>query len=153
MKKKERRPKEMGSQWLNAMCEVLKGGVLAGVVTILVLLICAVLVSVGLVPVEAMYGTVLAACALGAFAGGIYAVRHVEGRSLLAGLGVGVVLFLLLLTAGFIVYQGASVASGGGGILCACLCGGAIPGLLGRIPDFYKELAFTRQDTMKLYEV
>ena len=127
MKKKERRPKEMGSQWLNAMCEVLKGGVLAGVVTILVLLICAVLVSVGLVPVEA-------ACALGAFAGGIYAVRHVEGRSLLAGLGVGVVLFLLLLTAGFIVYQGASVANGGAGILCACLCGGAIPGLLGRKP-------------------
>ena len=134
MKKKERRPKEMGSQWLNAMCEVLKGGVLAGVVTILVLLICAVLVSVGLVPVEAMYGTVLAACALGAFAGGIYAVRHVEGRSLLAGLGVGVVLFLLLLTAGFIVYQGASVANGGAGILCACLCGGAIPGLLARKP-------------------
>ena len=134
MKKKERRPKEMGSQWLNAMCEVLKGGVLAGVVTILVLLICAVLVSVGLVPVEAMYGAVLAACALGAFAGGIYAVRHVEGRSLLAGLGVGVVLFLLLLTAGFIVYQGASVANGGAGILCACLCGGAIPGLLARKP-------------------
>ena len=102
MKKKERRPKEMGSQWLNAMCEVLKGGVLAGVVTILVLLICA--------------------------------VRHVEGRSLLAGLGVGVVLFLLLLTAGFIVYQGASVANGGAGILCSCLCGGAIPGLLGRKP-------------------
>ena len=134
MKKKERRPKEMGSQWLNAMCEVLKGGVLAGVVTILVLLICEVLVSVGLVPVEAMYGAVLAACALGAFAGGIYAVRHVEGRSLLAGLGVGAVLFLLLLTAGFIVYQGASVANGGAGILCACLCGGAIPGLLGRKP-------------------
>ena len=134
MKKKERRPKEMGSQWLNAMCEVLKGGVLAGVVTILVLLICAVLVSVGLVPVEAMYGAVLAACALGAFAGGIYAVRHVEGRSLLAGLGVGAVLFLLLLTAGFIVYQGASVANGGAGILCACLCGGAIPGLLARKP-------------------
>ena len=134
MKKKERRPKEMGSQWLNAMCEVLKGGVLAGVVTILALLLCAVLVSVGLVPVEAMYGTVLAACALGAFAGGIYGVRHVEGRSLLAGLGVGVVLFLLLLTAGFIVYQGASVANGGAGILCACLCGGAIPGLLGRKP-------------------
>ena len=54
--------------------------------------------------------------------------------SLLAGLGVGVVLFLLLLTAGFIVYQGASVANGGAGILCACLCGGAIPGLLGRKP-------------------
>ena len=134
MKKKERRPKEMGSQWLNAMCEVLKGGVLAGVASILALLLCAVLVSAGVLPVNGMYGAVLAACALGAFAGGIYAVRHVEGRSLLAGLGVGVVLFLLLLTAGFIVYQGASVANGGAGILCACLCGGAIPGLLGRKP-------------------
>ena len=49
MKKKERRPKETGSQWLNGMCEVLKGGVLAGVITILALLVCAVLVSAVLV--------------------------------------------------------------------------------------------------------
>ena len=51
MKKKERRPEESGGQWLNAMCEVLKGGVLAGVTTILALLVCAVLVSTGVVPV------------------------------------------------------------------------------------------------------
>ena len=66
--------------------------------------------------------------------GGGYAVRKVGRRSLLVGLGVGAVLFLLLLTAGLIVYQGASIANGGAGILCACLCGGAIPGLLGRKP-------------------
>lgn len=134
MKKKERRPEELGSQWLNAMCEVLKGGVLAGVTTILALLVCAVLVSVGVMPVDAMYGAVLGVCVLGGLAGGIYAVRRVEGRSLLVGLGVGSVLFLLLLTAGLIAYQGASVANGGAGILCACLCGGAIPGLLARKP-------------------
>ncbi len=134
MKKKERRPEELGSQWLNAMCEVLKGGVLAGVTTILALLVCAVLVSVGVMPVDAMYGAVLGVCVLGGLAGGIYAVRRVEGRSLLAGLGVGSVLFLLLLTAGLIAYQGASIANGGAGILCACLCGGAIPGLLARKP-------------------
>lgn len=134
MKKKERRPEEIGSQWLNAMCEVLKGGVLAGVTTILALLICAVLVSIGVVPVGAMYGAVLAVCVLGALVGGTYTVRRVDGRSLPAGLGVGAVLFLLLLTAGFIVYQSASMANGGAGILCACLCGGAIPGLLARKP-------------------
>ena len=85
-------------------------------------------------PVDAMYGAVLGVCVLGGLAGGIYAVRRVEGRSLLAGLGVGSVLLLLLLTAGLIAYQGASIANGGAGILCACLCGGAIPGLLARKP-------------------
>ena len=34
------------------------------------------------------------------------------GRTLLAGLGVGGVLFLLLLTAGLIAYEGASIANG-----------------------------------------
>ena len=134
MKKKERRPKEMGSQWLNAMCEVLKGGVLAGVTTILALLVCAVLVSAGMLPVSGMYGAVLAVCILGALVGGTWAVRQVRGRSLLAGLGTGTVLFLLLLTAGSIAYEGASIANGGAGILCACLCGGAIPGLFARKP-------------------
>ena len=136
MKKKERRSEELhaGSEWLNAMCEVLKGGVLAGVTTILALLICAVLVSVGVVPVGAMYGAVLAVCVLGALVGGTYAVRRVGRRSLLVGLSVGAVLFLLLLTAGLIAYEGASIANGGAGILCACLCGGAIPGLLARKP-------------------
>lgn len=136
MKKKERRPEEMGggSEWLNAMCEVLKGGVLAGVTTILMLLVCSVLVSAGALPVGSMYGAVLAACVLGTLAGGTYAVRRVGSRSLLVGLGVGAVLFLLLMTAGLIAYEGASIANGGAGILCACLCGGAIPGLLGRKP-------------------
>lgn len=136
MKKKERHPEEMGggSEWLNAMCEVLKGGVLAGITTILALLVCSVLVSIGVMPVGATYGAVLAVCVLGALVGGTYAVRRVGGRSLLTGLGVGAVLFLLLMTAGLIAYEGASIANGGAGILCACLCGGAIPGLLARKP-------------------
>ena len=54
--------------------------------------------------------------------------------ALRVGPGGGAVLFLLLLTAGLLVYDGATVANGGLGILCACLCGGAIPGILGRKP-------------------
>lgn len=135
MTKRDRRPEETGgAQWLNAMCEVLKGSVLAGVVAILALLICAVLVSMGMLPVSAMEGAVLAVCVLGSLVGGIYAVRHVGARTLLVGLGVGIVLFLLLLTAGLLVYDDASVGNGGASILCACLCGGAIPGILARKP-------------------
>lgn len=134
MKKRDRRPEEMGSQWLNAMCDVLIGGALAGMTAILALLICAVLVSAGALAVSGIYGAVLAVCALGAAAGGTFAVHKVGGYPLLTGLGVGTVLFLLLLTAGLIVYEGASIAHGGAGILCACLCGGAIPGFLIRKP-------------------
>ena len=133
MKKREKGREDGGGLWFNAVCEVLKGGVLAGVVTILALLLCSVLVSMGVIPVEAMEGTVLAVCVLGTLVGGIYAVRR-SGAALAAGLGVGAVLFLLLLTAGLLAYEGASVANGGGSILCACLCGGAIPGILGRKP-------------------
>lgn len=133
MKKREKGREDGGGLWFNAVCEVLKGGVLAGVVTILALLLCSVLVSMGVIPVEAMEGAVLAVCVLGTLVGGIYAVRR-SGAALAAGLGVGAVLFLLLLTAGLLAYEGASVANGGVSILCACLCGGAIPGILGRKP-------------------
>ena len=134
MKKRDRRQEDGGSPWLNAACEILKGGVLAGAVAILSLLLCAVLVSTGILPVDAMEGCVLAVCVLGTLTGGVYAVRRMGERRLLAGLGVGAVLFLLLLTAGLLVWEETSVANGGAGILCACLCGGAIPGILGRKP-------------------
>ena len=134
MKKRDRRQEEGGGAWLGTMCEILKGGALAGVVTILSLLLCAVLVSMGVLPVNTMDGAVLAVCVLGTLVGGSYAVGRSGGRSLLSGIGVGAVLFLLLLTAGLIVYEGASLANSGAEILCACLCGGAIPGILGRKP-------------------
>lgn len=134
MKKRDKRQEEGGNAWLNATCEILKGGVLAGIITIVSLLVCAILVSMGVLPVSAMEGAVLAVCVLGTLIGGVYAVGRSGGRRLLAGLGVGAVLFLLLLTAGLIAYEGASIANGGLGILCACLCGGAIPGILGRKP-------------------
>jgi len=134
MKKKEPRREEAGSPWLNVMCELLKGGVLAGVVTMAALLLCAALVSAGLLRERWMDGAVLAVCVIGAAAGGLYAVLRIGERSMLVGPGVGVVLFLLLLTAGMLVYDTASLEQGGVGILLACLCGGAIAGILGRRP-------------------
>lgn len=47
MKRREKRRPESENQWVNAMCELLKGGVAAGLVSILTLLLCAVMVSAG----------------------------------------------------------------------------------------------------------
>lgn len=131
MKRRDKRQEDPGSQWINAMCDLMKGGAIAGVIAILTLLLCAVLVSSGMLRERWMEGAVLACCVAGALAGGLYAVGRIGRRTLFAGLGVGGVLFLLLLTAGLLAYDTASVEQGGAGVLCACLCGGGLAGILG----------------------
>lgn len=131
MKKRDKRQELPGNPWVDGLCELLKGGILAGVTAILALLLCAVLVSMGALRERWMEGAVLAVCVLGAMTGGLYAARRIGRRTLLVGLGVGAVLFLLLLTAGLLVYDTASVDQGGAGLLCASLCGGGIAGILG----------------------
>lgn len=130
MKKRDRRQEEPGGQWIESLCDLMKGGALAGAASILVLLLCAVMVSNGLLRERWMEGAVLAACVLGAMTGGIYAARRIGRRTLFVGLGVGAVLFLLLLTAGLLAYDSASLERGGVGLLCACLCGGGLAGVL-----------------------
>ena len=71
---------------------------------------------------------------LGARGGGLLAVRQGRGRSLLMGFGAGLILFLLLLTAGFLFYESADLRNGGLGLLLSCGCGGALAGVLGGKP-------------------
>jgi putative membrane protein (TIGR04086 family) len=134
MKTREKRKEESGERWLAILSDLLKGGVLAGVVTVLVLLLCAWLMSAGVLREQWIEGIVLAACVLGAALGGSYAVYQVGRSPLPVGLGVGAVLFFLLATAGFLAIDGGSVGQNGAVTLCACLCGGAIAGFLGRKP-------------------
>ena len=132
MKKRESgRRTEPGGDWVGAMCSLLRGGALAGACCILALLLGAALISAGLARERWMPGMVLAACVLGALAGGLSAARRPGSRGLLTGLGVGLVLFLLLLTAGLLAYEDASLERGGAAVLCACLCGGGLAGLIG----------------------
>ena len=49
------------------------------------------------------------------------------------GFWVGI-LFLLLLTAGFLFYESADLRNGGLGLLLSCGCGGALAGVLGGKP-------------------
>ena len=70
-------------------------------------------------------------CVLGAFAGGLLAVRRCGSRALIVGLTTGGVLFLLLLTIGALCFETVSLEAGGIGLLCGSLCGGAAAGILG----------------------
>ena len=125
MKTKGKR-EEAESPWLGTMCGMLKGGALA--------FLCALAVSNRWLGQGMMDSAVMAACALGALAGGLLAVRQGRGRSLLMGFGAGLILFLLLLTAGFLFYESADLRNGGLGLLLSCGCGGALAGVLGGKP-------------------
>ena len=86
MKQKGKRQAEHpASGWLNAMCEVLKGGVVALAVTLLVLLAGACLISAGILSESAMGGLVTASCVIGALLGGLLAVRWVGSKPLPVG--------------------------------------------------------------------
>ena len=100
--KREKKREDPMAVWLSTMCRLLKGGALAAATAALGLLVCALLVSGGVVGEKLMGRGVLAICVVSSLAGGLLAVRRLERGTLLAGLGVGVILFLLLLTAGFL---------------------------------------------------
>ena len=133
-KPRERKQEEAGGLWITVMCELLKGGAVAAAAALAVLLVCALLVSGGALPERTMERAVPAACVLGALTGGLLAVRRVGRGTLLVGTGVGAILFLLLLSAGLLLLESASVSNGGVPILLSCLCGGAMAGILGARP-------------------
>ena len=128
--KREKKPEDPGAVWLSTMCRLLKGGALAVVTAALGLVVCSLLVSGGVMGERLIGRGVLAICVVSSLAGGLLAVHRLERGTLLAGLGVGGILFLLLLTAGFLLYEDASISNGGVPILIACCCGGAIAGVL-----------------------
>ena len=81
-----------------------------------------------------MYQPSVVGCVIGGFSGGIFAVRHSGARALIVGLASGGVFFLLILTAGVLLFEDMSIEAGGLGLLSGALCGGAAAGILGTRP-------------------
>lgn len=129
MPKKE---EEQGTKIIRYMIGVLLGGAVAFAVCLLVLLLASVAISSGKLSEEFTGQITVTACVLGAFAGGLQAVRRCGVRALIVGIVTGAVLFLLLLTIGTLAFHATPKESGGFVMLCGCLCGGAAAGLLGR---------------------
>ena len=133
-KRAERKPEESGGAWLAVMGELLKGAGIAAAAALLLLFGCALLASGGMLSEGALDRAVPAVCVLGSFLGALPAVRRIGKSPLPVGAGVGAILFLLLLSAGSLLFDSASVFNGGGMLLLSCLCGGAMAGILGSRP-------------------
>lgn len=109
---------------------ILLGGVVGFLSCVLFLILASIGVSKGLIGAELHYQLTVVGCVLGGLIGGVVAVRGSRGRGLLVGLAVGIVFFLLQLTLGLLIYKDVSLESGGVGLLCGALCGGAAAGIL-----------------------
>ncbi|MGM9607868.1 MAG: TIGR04086 family membrane protein [Oscillospiraceae bacterium] len=125
---------EQSAKLIRFMSSILLGGVLALAVCLVFLFLCSIGISSGWVGDRFMVQYTLAGCVLGSLSGGMFAVLRCRSRTLVVGLGVGAVLFLLLLTVGLLFYPGMSVENRGVGLLCGCLFGGALAGLWGGKP-------------------
>lgn len=125
---------EQGAWALRCMTQVLIGAVVAALVSLLFLFVCALLISGGHLTQEHTGILSVCACVLGSLVGGATAVSRCKGRSLIVGLLTGTVLFLILLTVGLVLYRGVAIEEGGLPLGCGCLCGGALAGLFGARP-------------------
>ena len=110
---------------------LLKGGLIAAAVLLFFLPVGAAGVSLGLLGQEMMERWGILSCVAGGLTGGWMAVREERRMALILGLGTGGILFGLLLLTGLVL---GGTPSGGRmlPVLCACLCGGGMAGILGR---------------------
>ncbi len=125
---------DQGAKLVRHMLDVLLGGAVALLACFLFLLLASVGVSRGWLGEDLMYQLAIVGCVLGSFMGGTVAVGRCRSRTLVVGLLVGVVLFLLLLTIGVLFYDAVAPEAGGLGLLSGSLCGGAAAGILGGKP-------------------
>ena len=130
----QRREEDQGAKLVRFMSNILLGGIAALLVCLVVLFLCAVGISGGWLNDRHMVQYTIAGCVIGCLAGGLFAVLRCRARTLLVGLGVGGVFFLLLLTVGLLFYPDMSMGEQGVGLLCGALFGGALAGFLGGKP-------------------
>ena len=122
---------EQGAKLVRFMSGLLVGGITSVVACIMFLLVCSIGISVGAIGEGQMYQLTVASCVFGSFLGGVVAVRKCGTAALPVGIAVGGIGFLLMLTAGVLLY-GPEIGEGRGlGLLLGSLCGGAAAGLLG----------------------
>lgn len=129
-----RNEEDQGAKLVRYVLDVLLGGAIALLASFVFLLVASLAISRGWLGEELMYQLTIVACVLGAFLGGAVAVGRSRARTLIVGLLVGTVLFLLMLTVGFLFYGSVTPEESGLGLLSGALCGGAAAGILGRRP-------------------
>ncbi|MPM73467.1 hypothetical protein SDC9_120447 [bioreactor metagenome] len=125
---------EQGARVIRTLTHILIGGAAGLMVCLVFLVLCSFGISLGLISEGIMYQLTVIGCVIGGFFGGVWTVSHCRTRTLFIGLGVGAVLFLLMLTAGVLFFKSVAPNEGGLGLVCGSLSGGAVSGLLGGRP-------------------
>ena len=125
-----RKAEAQGSGAALAVTAVMLGGLLALGVALTVLLLGAIAVSGGILKEDAAAQVTAAACVAGCFVGGLLACTRCGSKRLPAGLAVGGVCCLLILAVGLLMGDGLQLGAQALIELAACLCGGAIAGML-----------------------
>lgn len=120
--------------WMDWMLRMLKGGAVAVVVAGVSLLLCAALISGGLVPATWEQQVVLGTCLISTIIGSIVAVYGLREQVLLVSLGVGLCTVFFFLCLGAVLFGGALLDTGCIQNVLACCGGSAIIGILGRKP-------------------
>jgi putative membrane protein (TIGR04086 family) len=132
MKKSGKRQQGQGGSPKDRISFLVKGSVLALTAALTLLLLCAAAVSGGWIGQNSMDRCVTVACVTAAMLGAVVSIKGGRELALPLGIGTGVMLFLMLFTLGLILFEDAPTPDQIPTILCACLCGGAITGILGR---------------------
>ena len=125
-----RKAETQGNSAAQTVTAVTLGGLLALGVELMLLLLGAVAVSNGVLKEESVVQVTAVACVTGCFAGGLLACARCGSRGLPTGLAVGGVCCLLIAAVGLLMGDGLRLGAQALIELAACLCGGALAGLL-----------------------
>lgn len=134
MKKGGKRQDGQGGVWGGVLCALAKGSAAALLMTLLLLFGCSAAVSAQWLGQHSARQCVILTCVLGALGGSVVAMRNRREWAMGLGLGTGGALFLMLMSIGILLYESAPVPELVPENLFACLCGGAVAGILGRKP-------------------
>ena len=131
-KKGGKRLEETGMDWGGMAAAVVKGSVLALIITLAAALICAVLISCGWVELDGAMNAAPLLCVPGGAAGAVVSGRGQREWAMATGIGTGLGLFVLLAALGSglcgMLPAGAAMPA----VLAACVGSGGAVGLMGR---------------------
>ena len=113
---------------------VLVGGIISLGICMMMLLLCSIGISSGLLNNRAMVQYTVGSCIICSFLGAMYSVYRVRSRTLFVGVLTSCVLFLLIISIGFLMFPETSLSDHGAEIAAGCFAGGILAGFLGGKP-------------------
>ena len=114
------------------------GGLTGFMSSMILLLIIAVLTSMGKIPEKYMREVTVLACGIGALIGSYSSSKRQRGKTLITGIGSGAVMFLLTLLLSVFIKSKALAGQFAPVILITIIIGGILGGVLSAVPQKIK---------------